>query len=73
MTNKCTIGLNKTQYISSSYFKNYDKPRLNAQFTINSQVSEINNSCQQSKCSFDLCVPHVIFPTILEMILKNFN
>ena len=39
--------------------KNTMNLRLNAQFTMK-KASVINNLCQQSKCTFELCVSHVL-------------
>ena len=73
--NKGTIGSRK--YITVNIFvlfeKNTMKPcRLNAQLTVNKKTVK-NNSCQQSKYTFELCVSRVILPIIFDDDFKEFS
>ena len=46
--------------------------RLNAQLTVNKKIVK-NNSCQQSKYMFELCVSRVILPIIFDDDFKEFS
>ena len=47
--------LNKEQYISSSYFKNYVETRLNAQYTINTKFRSQTIHVKNQNAHLALC------------------